>query len=786
MGVNVSRLGLIIAMALMLIAQGISAVHSETYDTSVPDKASGPVENISSSVQPEALETLATHKILITNLVFRQIFEPYINPDNPVFITSDTVINAFYVLYNASITRFEEANARKLLSVLKLIWSRIASKKEQPAGKSRNKKFSKAHQNNMKNAYARGNRTELRQAAKERAQIVIAVAIKLLGDTSIELDGSLKGVVEKEVDRVVRAEGLWMPRWLGNPTHGFEALNYSRYKPQGIYTHTETLERYFRALSWLQSIPFRVDNDKELLAILLLGKTFSNRYIDDDGKGLEIEKWFKCYSEIVGQLGDWDLLLASQIIRGRPTDLNTVREFLLKPDLKLEDRTNSSDQVLSQPEPLPVVSQAEFHIISPHRVPDAILFRRTTSLPDFKRNWPTGLEICTILGSEFAIEQLAAGIPGQYRDFLIQEIDASNSFFKTNSFYNKYLYCLAALIDEPEPDAPLFMTGEAWKAKSCSSTLAGWAQRRHPWTFPAKSAVHSLGGTIESISSGFVEPEPEFFARMGELVERTRDRFMRCGAFVPPGDLIAEDLRGFARLIQEFRYPQIDEHNIKLTIEELSILKRSMMILTILSDFRYSPAEISERRDVIISQIQEMAAQVEAGEFDDDPAYQGLILDTNVDTNALWQLLGYICRRLEVLAHKQLRGVAFNKSEELFLTDFGERLATVMLYGGDSYRSPHNDTPLIVDVYSNPRVGGHLHVGVARPRELLVLYPQKDGEVLCRGAVLSYYEFVSTKRLTDVEWRKRLDSDERPHNPDWLMPFIAPGDPRKIEVQEGN
>jgi hypothetical protein len=328
------------------------------------------------------------------------------------------------------------------------------------------------------------------------------------------------------------------------------------------------------------------------------------------------------------------------------------------------------------------------------------------------------------------------------------------------------------------------MTGEAWKAKSCSSTLAGWAQRRHTWTFPAKSAVHSLGGTIESLPSGFVEPEPEFFARMGELVERTRDRFLRCGAFVPPGDLIAEDLRVFARLIQEFRYPQPDENNIKLTTEELSILKRSMMILTILGNFRYSPAEISEQRDVIITQIQNMAAKVEAGEFDDDPAYQGLILDTNFDTNALWQLLGYICRRLEILAHKQLRGVTFSKAEKLFLTDFGERLATVMLYGGDSYRSPNDDTPLIVDVYSNPRVGGYLHVGVARPRQLLVLYPQKGGEVLCRGAVLSYYEFVSTKRLTDVEWRKRLDSDERPNNPDWLMPFIAPGDPRKLETEE--
>ena len=130
-------------------------------------------------------------------------------------------------------------------------------------------------------------------------------------------------------------------------------------------------------MSWLQSIPFRVDNDKELLAILLLGKTFSNPYLDNYAKGLEIEKWFRCYSEIVGQRGDWDILLASQIIRGRPTDLNTVRELLghktvemtlryshLSPDHKKKavdvlGRELSKNQVKSVPDTSPESIESE-------------------------------------------------------------------------------------------------------------------------------------------------------------------------------------------------------------------------------------------------------------------------------------------------------------------------------------------------------------------------------------------------------------------------------------------
>ncbi len=88
--------------------------------------------------------------------------------------------------------------------------------------------------------------------------------------------------------------------------------------------------------------------------------------------------------------------------------------------------------------------------------------------------------------------------------------------------------------------------------------------------------------------------------------------------------------------------------------------------------------------------------------------------------------------------------------------------------------------PHAVDVYSNLEAGGYFHIGIARPREFLVLYPYQGREILCRGAVMPYYEFISTTRMTDAEWQKRLDSDERPENPDWLKPIFAPGDPQLV------
>lgn len=137
-----------------------------------------------------------------------------------------------------------------------------------------------------------------------------------------------------------------------------------------------------------------------------------------------------------------------------------------------------------------------------------------------------------------------------------------------------------------------------------------------------------------------------------------------------------------------------------------------------------------------------------------------------------------MCRWLENLAHKQLRGVAFNKREKYFLTEFGERLAGVMLYGGYSYLHPLDNTPSVVQVFKDTDRDTYFYAGIGRPREILVLYPFQEKEILCRGGILPYYEFVGVSSYSDVEWKKRLDSDERPVPPKWFKSIVAPGEPQ--------
>ncbi len=745
--------------------------------TTTPAEADANIEVSDwSQLLPEEFEQLSRDKILVTRRAYRQIFEPYINPSTPVFITSDAVIHAFHVLFKESISRHEETNAEKIRDILKMVWTRIKPQPESPTGKP-------ADDRNPKDQPQSGISSpdqdfqDLRRAAKAHARIVIAVAIKLLGDTPVGLGDSLGSTVDDEVARVISADDNRMPEWITGSSPGFIAIDYSRYRPRGFYDRTESLRRYFRAISWLQSIPFRVDQDKELLAIFMLGKTLTDYYSGDYAKRLELEKWFRCYNDLIGQRDDLDLLLASQIVRRRPADLNTVREYLAKLNSGNDRGSKISDQLGVVPETAIEPGSSEFRIISPHRTPDAILFQRTTSLTDFDRTWPSGLEICGVLGSEYANQLLAAKVPGINQAAMLGSLDSSRKYFETTSLYNRYLNCLAALLDESEPDAPSFLKTRAWKTKTCNTALSGWSQIRHTWTLQAKQTVHTLGGALENLPSGFVEPEPEFYARLGELVELTQLLLARCGASVPPRYLVAKDLRAFAGLIAEMKYPAGDQVQVELKQDQISIIQRSIVTLSALTMRHFSPEDIGRRREPLIAEIMNIAKEVEAGSYDGDPAFQAIILDNHYDIRYLWDELGDTLRRLEVLAHKQLRGVAFSKRENYFIADFGQTLAFIMLYGGDSYRFPRDDVPHVVDVYSNPEAGGYFHIGIARPREFLVLYPYQGKEIMCRGAVMPYYEFISNARMTDAQWQKRLDSDERPENPDWLKSIFAPGDP---------
>jgi hypothetical protein len=718
-------------------------------------------------------DRLQLDKIIITPLTYRQIFEPYLNSDRPIFITSDTVLTAYHVLLMESIGRFQQVNARRLPEILKLLWRQIAPEEEPVAKKSDQQKVGNRRDDLSPETVDASNFLEVKRQAEKRARIVVAVALKLTGDDRKLADRTLMSIVETEVRRINRAKGLRRPKWIGETDAEYKGLDYSLFQPHGFYAQSEQLEGYFRAMRWLQSIPFRIHKDEELLSILILGKILHSPNFASPTDRRKIENFLQCYRDLHGQENARDLLFAAQIIGDRPADLETVRDYLL-PTASITENDKSEGRIAAIDAREQIQrTPGSFHIIAPQRLPDTALFQSTTVLQGMDRGWPNGLEICALLDSNHARRQLTANMPVRYRDTLLATIDLFKDRLISDSLNNQYFNTVAALLDQPEPDAPAFMSKEPWEIKSCSTVLSSWVQSRNFLPGRIRLAAHSNDETVGELPSGFVEPEPEFFARLYDLVERTTEIFERCGALLAPRNVFAQDLRAFAGLIQNERYPQPTEQKPDLAQQEQSIIERSIMILSTLDNVRLRTDNFAGQREKIVARVLSIADEIEKGTYEEEPTFQALVIETSVDLKHLWQTLGSMCRKLEVMAHKQLRGVSFNDRETYFLADFGRRLAAVMLHGDG--HSPKDDAPAIIAFYSSIRKRGYLHGAAARPRELLVRYPFEGHEILCRGAVLPYYEFVSGKLFTAREWLKRLDSDERPANPEWVKPILAPG-----------
>ncbi|MBW2250744.1 MAG: DUF3160 domain-containing protein, partial [Deltaproteobacteria bacterium] len=248
---------------------------------------------------------------------------------------------------------------------------------------------------------------------------------------------------------------------------------------------------------------------------------------------------------------------------------------------------------------------------------------------------------------------------------------------------------------------------------------------------------------------------------------------MMCGAFIPPKHIITKDLKIFAGLIKNNKYPQPYDTITDLSAGEISAINRSIVSLGTLGNISFKREDFAGLREEINAKILSFAEDIGNGRYDDEPDYHAFILETNIDTKRLWMSLRHMCNRLEVLAHKQLRGVKFTKKDNYFLIDFGEKLAAVMLCDGYGYHGSNDEAPHIIPVYSMPEKNTRLYTGTGKPRLMYLLYPYKGREILCIGAVVPYYEFVSPIGLTDNQWKKRFNGDERPENPAWLKPIMS-------------
>jgi len=145
------------------------------------------------------------------------------------------------------------------------------------------------------------------------------------------------------------------------------------------------------------------------------------------------------------------------------------------------------------------------------------------------RGFPRGLDIMGILGSERAREILDNTGDSNYEkydenfDKLKKEFDAFGDIDWNKNLYWSWLYALKALLKKEGPGYQTFMRTNAWTDKQLNACLASWAELRHDTILYAKQSYTSIYSSISIPKRvvGYVEPVPEFYARLITLTNMT-------------------------------------------------------------------------------------------------------------------------------------------------------------------------------------------------------------------------------------------------------------------------
>ncbi|WP_291723402.1 DUF3160 domain-containing protein [Bernardetia sp.] len=98
----------------------------------------------------------------------------------------------------------------------------------------------------------------------------------------------------------------------------------------------------------------------------------------------------------------------------------------------------------------------------------------------------------------------------------------------------------------------------------------------------------------------------------------------------------------------------------------------------------------------------------------------------------------------------------------------------------ENVTGPDKSVAVVADIYTNGvdiNKKGILHVGVGKVNDIFVIVEIDGYLYLTRGGTFSYHEFVKAldTRLTDEEWQKILETEQKPSLPKFLEPILYEG-----------
>ncbi len=495
------------------------------------------------SAQVEALQKNGFVVVPSWDSQFYDVYNNCRENNVPIFVTSDSVLHTYHILYDYTLRILETEHFSSDLLTLTLKM-RDASLKY----------------------YKETNDTE---ALKNVA--FFCVAGKLLDET-FDVPTEVRDLVQAELNLIETHEGFSF-----SPLFGYRE-DYSQYVPRGHYTRSESLKKYFKAMMWYGRIMFRLKSEEETLQALYIVLAIRDTGTQD--------VWSAIYDPTVFFVGKSDDLniyeytaLAHKVYGEEFTssnlrDAEKLKHFIETAKEYRDPRINSSwvkDTQKMEEE------TRGFRFMGQRFIPDSYMFQQLVydkvGTQKNPRLFPKGLDIMAVLGSERALLYLEP--EKKYMNYekqmeaLRKEFSGLDESTWTQNLYWTWLYCLIPLLGKKGAEYPVFMQSDAWVDKELNTALGSWTELRHDTLLYAKQS-YTVGVTAipsePAFTKGYVEPNPYVYARLASLARMMREGLEQRNLLMPEYSEKLETLE--ALLLQLKTISEKELSGVTLTKEE--------------------------------------------------------------------------------------------------------------------------------------------------------------------------------------------------------------------------
>lgn len=711
-------------------------------------------------LNPAELAVFQTNGFVVSQRMerrsFADVYYDLYTDDLPVFVTADSVLQAWHRSFVAMVAEIEETCFQQTLANL------IASMSAQ-----------------INSLWADSEGTPMTNGVLD-ADYFLAVAQSLISGANNY--GSLGQTAR--INTTLTAINNLQPTTI-NLFGEIRDVDFSQFTVRGHYANSTLLSRYFRAMIWCGVADFRyaglsngtiggTNTVRELSGAVALDLALRNSG--------SLSNWFQFNRTLEMLVGTPDSLTFAQLdgllvaagINGpwnlpNQAALTNLQNQLMSGQLGMQQIP--SGYYYSPFSAAQMKLPRSFCFMGQRFVMDSWAFSKTTfdsiiwdenGIPEFTdkvlRRVPSALDVAfAVLGNNQIVPEIAARIArtnltsadgrAYWRDgrkyqhnlaAVRNVIDSQNPSAWTNSIYNHWLACLR-LLSEPTTGTqyPETMRTRAWSMKTLNTQLASWTHLRYATALYVKESYTPI--VLCLYPKGYAEPRPAFWSRIGEMALA-----MKSVLATLPTNGVFNYTHYTNNASGQPRPYTVSVSGATMYANRLALMDQfvnTMETLRAISEKELTKTPFSAA-DILFFQ--------HLVEFD----YTGTRTYSGWYPNLFYQ-----------------PGSEFVPYTPDYNRDSGDEK-------GSDFWDPvvttvHTDSP---DAFVGDP-GSILHEAVGNVHFMLIAVDNGPGDLAVYGApVLSHYEFElgPATRLTDGEWKSQVTNNIIPAAPEWTRGYLVP------------